>query len=90
MKMKKILAMIILLLMAVCASGFAIGRSTKSYEPRYDYTVKAGDTLWNIAENNVSENEDIRDWIAKVKEINGININEEPLHAGQQIVIYRH
>ncbi len=87
----KVIALVALLLLAIMGTGFAISDNDKpQYEIRYDYVVKEGDTLWSIAESNVSEDEDIRDWIRKVQDINGININKNPLHAGQNIVIYRY
>lgn len=82
---------VLLALLSIMATGFVMGRTTSpKYEIRYDYTVKSGDTLWNIGKEVVGESEDIRDWVWKVQEINDIDIRKEPLHPGQTIVIYRH
>lgn len=87
----KVIALVDLLLLAAMSVGFAISHDEKpQHEIRYDYTVKEGDTLWDLGKENIGEEEDVRDWIRKVQDINGININEEPLYAGQKLVIYRH
>ena len=87
----KVIVLLGLIVIAIIGTGFAIGTEDKpKYEIRYDYTVKEGDTLWDLGKENIGEEEDVRDWIRKVQDINGININEEPLHAGQKLVIYRH
>lgn len=86
------LIFMMLILVTIFSTGFGMGRATAlpKYEIRYDYTVKNGDTLWTIGKEAVGESEDIRDWVRKVQEINGININEDPLHPGQTLVLYRY
>ncbi|WP_277287676.1 LysM peptidoglycan-binding domain-containing protein [Veillonella montpellierensis] len=86
------LIVVMLVLATIFTTGFGMGRrtATPKYETRYDYTVKNGDTLWTIGKEAVGESEDIRDWVRKVQEINGININKEPLYPGQTLVLYRY
>lgn len=87
----KALAFVLLGLCLVMATGFVMGRTTApKYEIRYNYTVKDGDTLWTIGKATIGDSEDIRDWVRKVQEINGININKKTLQPGQSIVIYKH
>lgn len=85
-----ILVSVLIMLVLVIGLGFWLGRSTAP-EPiiGYEYTVQHGDSLWSLAANHVGTDKDIREWIHKVQEINGINVNEKPLQPGQRIVIYR-
>lgn len=78
------------LLIVATSIGYAVGRSTSNdYVVCQPYTVKQGDTLWSIASANVGDDMDVREWIAKVQKINGIDINQAPLQPGQQILICR-
>lgn len=87
----KTILFVLLAVVSIITAGIAMGCTTEpGYEIRYEYTVKSGDTLWTIGKANVGDNEDIRDWIRKVQEINGININKGPLHPGQTLVLYRY
>lgn len=50
-----------------------------------EYTVIAGDTLWQIAEENKAEGTDIRKYIYELKELN--NLKDCNIIAGQTIKI---
>ena len=53
--------------------------------PEYKTIIVAkGDTLWNIAKSFSKENEDIRNKISEIKELNGIDSN---LKIGQELKI---
>lgn len=57
-------------------------------KPQYEkevYEVQPGDTLWDIGEENTSDTEDVRRWIAEVKAVNGME--ESGIQAGDKIVI---
>lgn len=58
------------------------------YQIRYDYTVRYGDTLWDVAAKNAPDDMDIREYIYNLKVINGGDIPE--LKPGQVITLYRY
>ena len=37
-----------------------------------EYTVKSGDTLWNISSKYTSNNRDLRETVYEIKDLNGI------------------
>lgn len=61
---------------------------TPKYQIRYDYHVRYGDTLWDIASKAVPEDMDIRNYICDLKEINQDDIVN--LKPGQVITLYRY
>ena len=56
--MKKGALIIALVLVGAVASGFVMNHATTPIQYRYDYTVKSGDTLWNIASEACPEGMD--------------------------------
>ena len=50
-----------------------------------DYQIKSGDTLWQIGVEHKAEEDDVRDWIDEVIELNG---GISSLRPGQHIHIY--
>lgn len=73
----------------ILVSGFMyMGHDKPKYQIRYDYTVRYGDTLWDIAAKNVPEDMDIREYIYNLKVINGEDIAD--LKPGQVITLYRY
>jgi len=81
-------------LVAVVLIGSIFLRSTSAQaapaETSYKYytsiQIEAGDTLWQIANNYITdEYSDIHEYIAEVCSIN--HILEDEIHAGQYIVI---
>lgn len=53
----------------------------------YTYTVRTGDTLWDIAKKNVGNTKDIRREMYDIQQMNHINVNVKPLVAGQQLIL---
>lgn len=51
------------------------------------YIVQQGDTLWKIGLENKAENQDIRNYIHKVKKLN--NLENSNLNQGQEIKILK-
>ena len=47
--------------------------------------MKNGDTLWSIGEKHASNEDDIREWISKVREINDMRTSD--ITAGTEITI---
>ena len=85
--MRSITILIILLSICFLGIGFSYSKTEISYKE--DYIFK-GDTLWSIAEKEISTNEyyknkDIRNVIYEIKEIN--NLQDGNLKVGQKILI---
>lgn len=49
------------------------------------YCVQTGDTLWSIGEKHASNEDDIREWISTVREIN--DMESADITAGTEITI---
>ncbi len=81
----------ILFLIIFIASSIVIDAQSEDYRPEYKYykvlTVHSGDTIWDIAAENVTyEHYDrINDYVTEICEIN--NILGEKVNAGEDIVI---
>lgn len=63
----------------------------KDYQPGVDEAqvevmVRKGDTLWGIAKNYASPQEDIRIVIARIQNMNGLK-SSEYIHPGQLLII---
>ncbi|HEX6302034.1 MAG TPA: LysM peptidoglycan-binding domain-containing protein [Acidimicrobiia bacterium] len=72
------------LLATVCAVFLLIGGAAGAEEPpgpTTDYVVADGDTLWEIAAENVADGADVRVYIDAIKERSGIASSS--LHVGQ-------
>lgn len=48
-----------------------------------EYIVSEGDTMWQIAKQNIDETDDIRQYIDNIEEINNINVGD--IKPGQKI-----
>ena len=84
---------LVMIALMIFISLIFIVHTYKKNQPTYieTYTtiyVSRGDTLWKIAEEYARPNQDIRDYIYKVKELN--NMQTSSLQEGQelQIIIY--
>lgn len=80
-----------LLAIGVLTAGFSTYSNLTEkpkYIIRYDYTVRYGDTLWDLAAKNSPDDMDIREYMFNLHQINGENIaNRKP---GQVITLYRY
>lgn len=54
---------------------------------KYTYQVSAGDTLWEVASNVATPNEDVREVVYKILEDNKIE-NPASIQEGQTIYIF--
>jgi cell division protein YceG involved in septum cleavage len=72
------LMMIFLMLIAFIAGGFIFGQeATGMEEIRYEnVTVEPGDTVWGIATNYVSNDQDIRDYVKAILKANNLKAGE--------------
>ncbi len=68
--------------------------STKSYAitttgglVRHSYTLQVGDTIWDVASNVATPNDDVREVVYKILEDNKIS-NPSVVQPGQTIYIY--
>ena len=86
--MKKGALLIALVLAGAVASGFVMNHSTTPIQYRYDYTVKSGDTLWNIASEACPDGMDMREYIHEVSKMNGIEGGS--IRHGQTIELYHY
>ena len=86
--MKKGSLIIALVLTGAIASGFVMNHATTPIQYRYDYTVKSGDTLWNIASEACPVDMDVREYIHEISKINGIK--DGSIIPGQTIELYHY
>ena len=86
--MKKCALLVALILAGAIASGFAMNHVTTPIQYRYDYTVKSGDTLWNIASEACPEDMDVREYIHEISKMNGID--DGSIRPGQTIELYHY
>jgi len=63
-------------------SGFEKYKDIVEYET---VNVIQGDTLWNIAKENISEKEDIRDYIYMIRKVN--NLESANIHPGDKLLL---
>ncbi|WFD12039.1 LysM peptidoglycan-binding domain-containing protein [Tepidibacter hydrothermalis] len=84
--MKKNLVYIIILFLTISLlSGFSGFKKYKNIVEYETVNVTQGDTLWNIAKENISEKEDIRDYIYMIRKVN--NLESVNIHPGDQLLI---
>ncbi|MEJ8553299.1 cell division suppressor protein YneA [Tepidibacter sp. Z1-5] len=84
--MKKNVVYIIILFSAISLlSGFSDFKKYKNIVEYETVNVMQGDTLWNIAKENISEKEDIRDYIYMIRKVN--NLESANIHPGDQLLI---
>lgn len=73
--MKKFLSFVVITSIIIIAILFMLTKNQKVYSSTYKYNyreiiVKEGDTLWNIAVENMPENYDVRKMVFEIKEFN--------------------
>ena len=54
---------------------------------KYTYQINAGDTIWDVASNVATPNEDVRELVYNIIEMNKID-NPASLQEGQTIYIF--
>ncbi|NLY18393.1 MAG: LysM peptidoglycan-binding domain-containing protein [Clostridiaceae bacterium] len=81
---KRFLVVLLLLILTVLYAGTYTASAGNS-PPAYRYiSVRPGDTLWEIADK-YSGNTDIREYIYKIRKINGLE--SATIYAGQKLII---
>ncbi|MCI8618160.1 MAG: LysM peptidoglycan-binding domain-containing protein [Clostridia bacterium] len=85
---RKFIRSILILIFVIVIFNVCI--STIFNKPKYnmktmDYIVLKKDTLWSIAEQYKMPDQDVRDYIDKIKEIN--NMRTATIYEGQAITI---
>lgn len=81
---KSILILIFIITITIICIG-QIMNKPKYNTATTDYIVSKDDTLWSIAEQYKMPNQDIRDYIDKIKELN--NMETATIYEGQAITI---
>ena len=74
-----VVALVLLLASGVGATGDMDIHSTEQY------TVRSGDTLWEIAEDHASRGRDVRDVVAAIRSIN--RLSESVIYPGQTLEV---
>lgn len=64
---------------------FSVGATANDPQGGTVVTVQSGDTMWEICEENLPANEDLRDYVYKVKYVNELKSME--LSVGQEIFL---
>ena len=82
---KNVVYIIILFSIMSLLSGFSGFEKYKDIVEYETVNVTQGDTLWNIAKENISEKEDIRDYIYMIREVN--DLKSANIHPGDQLLI---
>lgn len=85
--MKEIKRLTIVIFIAV--SIYAVFTRLNEKQINYteaEYTIRAGDTLWSIAEENANECQDLREYVYQLKQANNI---DSTLEVGQNIIIFK-
>ncbi len=78
-----LITIFIVITMCICISKIFANNEAETTE--ITYTVSKGETLWSIAKKYKQNNQDIRDYIYKVKKLN--NMTSATIYEGQIIKI---
>ena len=70
---------------AILTTWLSIGAMADMEEEGIVVTVQPGDTMWEICEENLPANTDLRDYVYKVKYVNEMKTME--LKVGQEIYL---
>lgn len=85
MKRKYVYIILLLSLSMNVFNIFAQGRQDISMLETKQVVVMDGDTLWGIAEKNMDDDTDIRDYIYQIQELN--EMNGANLIPGETIIV---
>ena len=83
-KARFITSMTVIIMFLVLIFSFTSAKENVVYE---DYTVTSGETLWTIAAENKKADEDIREYIYELQELN--NIKDCMIYPNQTIKIIK-
>ena len=81
----------VLLLIVLITASFLVlnfvGRSTMDRVEWQEevYRVQSGDSLWAISGDYCPDDVDRREWIAEIRELNGLN--DSTIHPGQRLTV---
>jgi hypothetical protein len=75
----------VLVLVSLVLAGRAVATSVADPAEVRTYTVSSGDTLWSIAAGITGSNEDVRDIVIDLKNMN--RMASADLRAGEQILL---
>lgn len=83
-------AFAVALLLTALVDVFASDNFTEENYVQVDYAIQKGDTLWSIGRENCYEEDDLREWVWEVEQLNNIH-NEAVghLYVHQVITIYK-
>lgn len=76
---------VVLAALGVAGGSQALAGSETQPVPVQSVTVLPGDTLWSIAQQGAAPGEDVRDVIAEIVELNGLE--SSAVYAGQQLTV---
>lgn len=77
---------VLLIILVFFIFMYALQPTTDRVEWRQEtYIVKSGDSLWSISNKFCPDNVDQREWIAEVKQINGLE--DSNIYPGQRLVV---
>lgn len=82
---KRLMIILTIILSIYAIAGRLKEMNSISYE-QVEYTVQAGDTLYGLAQKYANENQDIREYIYNLKQVNNIG---STLDVGQTIIIFK-
>ena len=74
----------VLLIVIISLFNVVFAKPEDNYIIR-EYTVEAGNTLWQIASENKAKNEDIRQYIEDIKQLNQMTSTD--IYKGQTLLI---
>ena len=83
-KQRRTLFMFFIIAFVLCAY-FAMGAVANNTEEYITVVAEPGDTLWEICEENLPANVDLRNYVYKVKYIN--EMKTSAIDVGQEIIL---
>lgn len=84
-KFKFIRTITIVIFLLIAIFNFSIAKSNQEEAEIIDYTISKGQTLWSIAAEHKADDEDIRQTIYEIKQLN--NMSDSTVYENQTIKI---